>query len=84
MAKIIITESMFKRLISEGMLNEISINDVIKSAEFKSKVKDIVKTDKELEKDIEKKVKSIVAKAVENLFRALWFKKDVYKSDIER
>ena len=84
MAKIIITESMFKRLINESMLNEININDLVKSAEFKSKVKDIVKTDKDLEKDIEKKVKSIVAKSVENLFKALWFKRDIYKSDIER
>ena len=84
MRKVILTEDMFKRLLSENIISESDLSGYVKSAELDKKVRDVVKNDKQLEKDIEKKVKKIVSQAVENLFRALWFKKDIYKNDIEK
>lgn len=83
--KLILTESQFNQLITNKILTESSISDIVKSHEFEKSIKDAVestiKNDKNLEKDLEKKIKKIVAKSVSELFKVLWQKKYFYEND---
>lgn len=74
--KVIINESMMKRIIAEGIIaeSELTKSDVSKI------VKDTIKSDKELEK----RVKALVASAVNTLFRTLWQRHNFYEDEIKR
>lgn len=74
--KVIINESMMKRIIAEGIIaeSELTKSDVSKI------VKDTIKGDKELEK----RVKALVASAVNTLFRTLWQRHNFYEDEIKR
>lgn len=78
--KVIITESMLKRLVTKEIIKEaeLSKSDVTKI------VKDAIKNDRELNKDIEKKVKSLVAATVNTLFRTLWQRRNFYEDEIKK
>lgn len=77
MAKTIkITESTFKKLVAEQIIEE---GDLTK-ADVSKIVKDTIKNDKE----IEKKVKSLVAASVNTLFRTLWQRRNFYEDEIKK
>lgn len=78
--KVIITESMLKRLVTKEIIEEAELtkSDVTKI------VKDAIKNDRELNKDIEKKVKSLVAATVNTLFRTLWQRRNFYEDEIKK
>lgn len=78
--KIIISESMLKRIVAEQIIEE---NDLTKSEVLKM-VKDAVKNDKDVNRDIEKKVKSLVAASVNLLFRTLWQRRNFYEDEIKK
>lgn len=78
--KVIISESMLKRIVSEEIISEgdLTKNDV------KDIVKDAFKNDRQLKKDIEKTVKALVASSVNTLFRTLWQRRNFYEDEIKR
>lgn len=78
--KVIISESMMKKIVTESIISEaeLSKDDVAKI------VKDSVKNDKGLNKDIEKKVKKLVAQTVNTLFRTLWQRHNFYVDEIQK
>lgn len=78
--KVIISESMFKKIISEEVLNEagISKNDIVDA------VKDALKNDRSVKNDMEKRIREIVASAVNTLFKTLWQRRNFYEDDIKR
>jgi hypothetical protein len=78
--KVIINESTLKRLISEQIIAE---GDLTK-ADVSKIVKDSFKNDRELNKEIEKKVKSLVASAVNMLFKTLWQRRNFYEDEIKK
>lgn len=78
--KIIINESMFKRLLSEQIIEE---GDLTKS-DVSNIVKDAIKNDRDLNREIEKKVKSLVASSVNTLFRTLWMRRNFYEDEIKK
>ena len=80
--KVIISESMAKRLVSEGIIVESGIDDIIKNRDFKKEVKDITVDIVKKDKDIEKEIKKIVAKSVENLFKTLWQRSQTWTNNI--
>lgn len=71
-----ITESTFKKLVAEQIIEE---GDLTK-ADVSKIVKDTIKNDKE----IEKKVKSLVAASVNTLFRTLWQRRNFYEDEIKK
>ena len=80
MKKIIINESMLKRLLSEQIIEE---SDLSKS-DVEDIVKKTVKNDRELNKDIEKKVKALVATSVNTLLKTLWQRRNFYEDEIKK
>ncbi len=78
--KVIISESMLKRLVSE----QIIIEGDLTKADVSKIVKDSFKNDRELNKEIEKKVKSLVASAVNMLFKTLWQRRNFYEDEIKK
>ena len=77
MAKtVIISESAFKKLVTEQIIEE---GDLTK-ADVSKIVKDTIKNDKE----IEKKVKSLVAASVNTLFKTLWQRRNFYEDEIKK
>ena len=78
--KIIINESMFKKLMAEQIIEE---GDLTK-ADVSKIVKDSFKNDRDLNKEIEKKVKSLVASTVNTLFRTLWMRRNFYEDEIKK
>jgi hypothetical protein len=83
--KIIINESTLKRLMFEEYINKNDIPSIIKNnPEVKRSIDDIVKSSLKDDKEIEKKVKEIVAKAVNTLFKTLWQRSNFYEDEIKR
>ena len=78
--KVIISESMMKKIVTESIISEaeLSKDDVAKI------VRDSVRNDKDLNKDIEKKVKKLVAQTVNTLFRTLWQRQNFYVDEIQK
>jgi BMFP domain-containing protein YqiC len=74
--KVIISESHFKRLLTEE--NKLSKDEVSKV------MRDLLKTDRNVQKDIEKKVREIVAATVNTLFRTLWQRRNFYEDEIKK
>lgn len=82
--KVIVSESMAKKLVMEGIITEGNIDDILKNQEFNKKVKDIAKDAIKNDKELEKQVKKIVAKSVDTLFRTLWQRSVFYQSEIQK
>lgn len=80
--KVIISESMAKRLVSEGIITESGVDDIVKNRDFKKEVRDITVDIVKKDKDIEKEIKKIVAKSVENLFKTLWQRSQTWTNNI--
>lgn len=76
--KIILTESMFNRLLFEETLSKVDVNSLVKSKEFKDAVYNAVKNSNDVEKDIEKKVRKIVANVMKDLFRGMWERSTIW------
>lgn len=74
--KVIISESHFKRLLAEE--NKLSKDEVSKV------MRDLLKTDRNVQKDMEKKVREIVASTVNTLFRTLWQRRNFYEDEIRK
>ena len=81
--KIIVSESMLKNIIAEGLISETSISDVVSSKEFEKKVKsistDIIKNDKSFEKE----VKKIIIDALSETFKVLWQRGEFWKGMVK-
>lgn len=82
--KVIVSESMAKKLVMEGIITEGNIDDILKNQEFNKKVKDIAKDAIKNDKELEKQVKKIVAKSVDTLFKVLWQRSAFYQSEIQK
>ena len=80
--KIIISESMAKRLVSEGIINESGVEDILKNRDFKKGVKDTALDAIKKDKEVEKEIKKIVGKSVENLFKTLWQRSQIWTNSI--
>lgn len=78
--KVIISESMFKKLLSEQIIEE---GDLTK-AEVATMIRDSIKNDRDLNKQIEKKVKALVAASVNTLFKTLWQRRNFYEDEIKK
>lgn len=78
--KIVISETMFKKLLSEEALNEAGLN----KSDIADAVKDALKNDRSVKSDIEKKVREIVAASVNTLFKTLWQRRNFYEDDIKK
>lgn len=78
--KIIISESMLKKIVSEEIINE---GDLTKK-DVSDIVKDTFKNDRQLKKDMEKVVRELVASSVNTLFRTLWQRRNFYEDEIKR
>ena len=78
--KVIISESMFKKLVAEQVLNEAGLS----KSEIVDAVKDALKNDRTIKTDMEKKVREIVAASVNTLFKTLWQRRNFYEDDIKR
>lgn len=74
--KIIISESMFRRLLSE--------ESNLSKAEVTNIVKDLVKNDRQIKMEMEKKVREIVAATVNTLFKTLWQRRNFYEDEIKK
>lgn len=72
--KLILNEEQIHRLITEGIISEVSTDDMDK------KIAKALKSNK----DLEKEVKKIVAKSVNMLFKTLWQRSGFFQSEIER
>lgn len=83
--KIIIRENTFKRLMVEEYVNKTDIPSIIKNnSEIKKLIQDVSKETLKNDKDLEKKVKDIVAKCVNTLFKTLWQRSNFYEDEIRR
>lgn len=81
--KIIISEAAFKQIVTEGILFENNVvDDVIKSRDFQKRVKELASSTIKDDKELEKKVREIVVKALNNLFKVLWQRKFFYTDSI--
>jgi hypothetical protein len=77
---VIINESTLKRVFTDQILEESDIS----KEELSKMVKDSLKTDKDVNDAIERKVKSLVASAVNTLFRTLWQRRNFYEDEIKK
>ena len=73
---------MMKRLMTENIISESNVDDIIKNRDFEKKVKDIAKDAIKNDKELEKEVKKIVAKSVDTLFKTLWQRSNFYRDEI--
>lgn len=80
--KIIVNESVLKRIMTEEILSEDVVSDILKNKELEKKIKDTTKDAIKNDKEIEKKVKSLVAASVNKLFLTLWQKNNFWKDTI--
>lgn len=78
--KVIISESMLKRIVSEEIIKEGELT----KTDVTNIVKDTLKNDKQLKKETEKMVRSLVASSVNTLFRTLWQRRNFYEDEIKR
>lgn len=74
--KVIISESMFRKLLSE--------ESNLSKTEVANIVKDLVKNDRQIKGEMEKKVREIVAATVNTLFRTLWQRRNFYEDEIKK
>ena len=70
--KVIISESMMRRLVVEEIMSKTDIASLVNTSEFKDGVYKAVRNNKDAERELEKKVRKIVADSVKVLFRGLW------------
>lgn len=73
--KLILNENQIKRLITEGIINEVASD-----SDIEKKISKALKNNK----DLEKEVKKIVAKSVNTLFKTLWQRSMFFQNEIER
>lgn len=78
--KVIISESMFKRLVVESMLNEADMS----KADVEKIVKDLLKNDRQVKNDMDKRVRELVAASVNKLFMTLWQRRNFYENEIKK
>ena len=78
--KVIISESMFKKIVAGQLLEEAGMS----KSEIANAVKDVIKNDRQIKQDMEKKVRDIVASTVNSLFRTLWQRRDFYADAIKK
>lgn len=74
--KVIISENMFRKLLSE--------ESNLSKTEVANIVKDLVKNDRQIKGEMEKKVREIVAATVNTLFRTLWQRRNFYEDEIKK
>jgi hypothetical protein len=74
---IIINESTLKKSIEAQILMESGLN----KSDVEKIVKDTLKS-RDAEKDLDKKVKKLVAKSVNTLFKTLWQRSNFYENEI--
>ena len=78
--KVIVNESTLKKAIASQLLEEAGLS----KTDVENIVKSTIKSDRQLNKDIEKKVKDIVAKCVNTLFKTLWQRRNFYEDEIKK
>ena len=78
--KVIISESMFKRLVVESMLNEADMS----KSDIEKVVRDLLKNDRQVKNDMDKRVRELVAASVNKLFMTLWQRRNFYENEIKK
>ena len=78
--KVIISESMMKKIVAEQTLNEIGLT----KSDVADAVKDALKNDSSVKYNIEKRVRELVASSVNTLFKTLWQRRNFYEDEIKR
>jgi predicted nucleotide-binding protein (sugar kinase/HSP70/actin superfamily) len=78
--KVIISESMMKKIVAEQTLNEIGLT----KSDVADAVKDALKNDSSVKSNIEKRVRELVASSVNTLFKTLWQRRNFYEDEIKR
>jgi len=78
--KVIISESMFKRLVVESMLNEADMG----KSDIEKIVRDLLKNDRQVKNDMDKRVRELVAASVNKLFMTLWQRRNFYENEIKK
>ena len=73
--RFMLTESQARTLLNETNWTKADIEKAVVTA---------LKSNNDVKKDLEKKVKEIVAKSVNTLFRTLWQRHSFYESEITR
>ena len=74
---IIINENILRKSIEAQILMESGLN----KSDVEKIVKDTLKS-RDAEKDLDKKVKKLVAKSVNTLFKTLWQRSNFYENEI--
>lgn len=86
MRKFIITENQAKAIMKHHILSEDVVSDVVKSAEFEKKVKNIskdsLKNDNDFKKEVEKIVKKIITDTLSSTFKTLWMRKEFWANQV--
>ena len=78
--KVIISESMFKRLVVESMLNEADMG----KSDIEKIIRDLLKNDRQVKNDMDKRVRELVAASVNKLFMTLWQRRNFYENEIKK
>lgn len=72
--KIILSENQIRRLIAEGIMTEVTSDDMDK------KIAKALKNNK----DLNKMVKKIISKSINTLFKTLWQRSGFFENEIEK
>lgn len=78
--KVIISESMFNRMMTESVLQDAGIT----KTDIANAIKDALKNDRSVKSDIDKRVKELVASTINTLFKTLWQRRNFYEDEIKR
>ena len=73
--KTTLTEAQVKTLLNEAEWTKADIEKAVSTA---------LKSNNDVKRDLEKRVKEIVAKSVNTLFRTLWQRHNFYEDEIKR
>jgi len=77
--KVIISENMLKRLILSETIAKADIEEILSSKEFDKKMKDAIKSNK----DIESEIKKIIAQSLTEVLKILWQRNNFWKDLIK-
>ena len=78
--KVIINESVLKKILANQLLNEAELT----KTDVADIVKSTIKNDRDVKKEVEKQVKNLVAQTVNTLFRTLWQRRNFYEDEIKK
>lgn len=65
-------------------LDNLLLESNISKDEITKIVKDVLKSDRDINKNLEKQVKDLVARTINILFRTLWQRRNFYEDEIKR